>query len=124
MPLDLTEGVCKEILLLLESVEMVGTWLAQESTTLFFFISRNVTSERPSVLEEWKHRSTLTWNACSSHVGELRGRPSSEKKNSLLKLVKWRKVRFRWWSTGDRSRTWLSAALPEDAVSILRKPRQ
>ena len=50
VPLDLTKETRGEIVEFLEKVEQSGKWPQQACTTIFFLITKNVTSERPSAL--------------------------------------------------------------------------
>ena len=50
VPLDFARGTREEVVKFLEKVEQYGKWPQQACTTMFFLISRNVTSERPNAL--------------------------------------------------------------------------
>ena len=44
-PLELSDKFCEDVVGCLHDVDMAGVWPQRASTTLFFVISKNVTSE-------------------------------------------------------------------------------
>ena len=73
--------MCPIIVTLLMKVVPCGKWPIQASTMIFFLISNNVTSERPTALlpasTRWWELSrapdiaewNISWNVASGHVG-------------------------------------------------------
>ena len=59
LPLDLTEEECAVIIDITTTVEQCGFWPAQASTTMFFLLPENVTSDRtiamwPTLFRWWE----------------------------------------------------------------------
>ena len=88
VPLDVTKETRGETVEFLERVEQSGKWPQRASTTMFFLIPENVTSERPIALmltlirwweamrapgvAKWQQKYRVEWDARDGRNGEQR----------------------------------------------------
>ena len=66
IPLNLSDELCEEIVGFLHQLAMACVWAKRASTTLFFLIPKNITSERPIAFLPTPHKKPFFDQNCCS----------------------------------------------------------
>ena len=118
VPSDFSTQTCGKIVVFLAKVEQCSYWPVQASTSLSILIPKNVTSDRPiallptltrwweclraPVIQEWKKRSRVRWDATerSNGGGERAAWEAMLEMESMITMwTKWISELLLWLST-------------------------